>query len=132
MKVGFATNDNILINDHFGWAKNFAIYEINTDGFKFLENRCFEEELEEFNKIDKKIEKLRDVKIIFIESIGGTAAARVVKSGIYPIVKKGNGAKPVSLRIEDVMEELRDVLSKNPPPWLKKIILKEKESGQVA
>ena len=130
MKVGFATNDNILINDHFGWAKNFAIYEINTDGFKFLENRCFEEELEEFNKIDKKIEKLRDVKIIFIESIGGTAAARVVKSGIYPIVKKGNGAKPVSLRIEDVMEELRDVLSKNPPPWLKKIILKE--NGQVA
>ena len=132
MKVGFATNDNILINDHFGWAKNFAIYEINTDGFEFLENRYFEEELEEFNKIDKKIEKLRDVKIIFIESIGGTAAARVVKSGIYPIVKKGNGAKSAPLRIEDVMKELRDVLSKNPPPWLKKIILKEKESGQVA
>jgi nitrogen fixation protein NifX len=132
MKVGFATNDNILINDHFGWAKNFAIYEINMDGFKFLENRYFEEEVEEINKIDRKIEKLRDVKIIFIESIGGTAAARVVKSGIYPVVKKGIGAKPAPLRIDDVMEELRDVLSKNPPPWLKKIILKEKESGQVA
>ena len=119
MKVGFATNDNILINDHFGWAKNFAVYEINGDGFKFLENRYFEEEIEELNKIDKKIEGLRDLKIIFVESIGGTAAARVVKSGIHPIKSKPND------KIESVMEELQAVLSKNPPPWLKKIILKE-------
>ena len=124
MKVGFATNDNILINDHFGWAKNFAIYEINKDGFKFLENRYFEEEIEELNKIDKKIEGLRDLKIIFVESIGGTAAARVVKSGIHPVKSKPND------KIEAVMEELQAVLSKNPPPWLKKIILKE--SGETA
>ncbi len=124
MKVGFATNDNILINDHFGWAKNFAIYEINKDGFKFLENRYFEEEVEELNKIDKKIEGLRDLKIIFVESIGGTAAARVVKSGIHPVKSKPND------KIEAVMEELQTVLSKNPPPWLKKIILKE--SGETA
>ena len=120
MKVGFATNDNILINDHFGWAKNFAVYEINGDRFKFLENRHFEEdETEELNKIDKKIEGLRDLKIIFVESIGGTAAARVVKSGIHPVKSKPND------KIEAVMEELQAVLSKNPPPWLKKIILKE-------
>ncbi len=125
MKVGFATNDNILINDHFGWAKNFAVYEINGDGFKFLENRYFEEEIEELSKIDKKIEGLRDLKIIFVESIGGTAAARVVKSGIHPVVKKGDRLKSVPFKIESVMEELQAVLSKNPPPWLKKIILKE-------
>ena len=125
MKVGFATNDNILINDHFGWAKNFAVYEINRDGFKFLENRYFEEEIEELSKIDKKIEGLRDLKIIFVESIGGTAAARVVKSGIHPVVKKGDGLNAAPLKIEAVMEELQAVLSKNPPPWLKKIIFKE-------
>ena len=121
MKVGFATNDNILINDHFGWAKNFAIYEINQNGFEFLENRYFEEEVEELNKIDKKIEGLNDLKIIFVESIGGTAAARVVKSGIHPIKSKPDD------RIEAVMENLKAVLSNNPPPWLKKIILKERE-----
>ena len=125
MKIGFATTDNILINDHFGWAKNFAIYEINQEGFNFLENRHFEEdEIEELNKIDKKIEGLKDLKIIFVESIGGTAAARVVKSGIHPVKSKPND------KIEAVMEELQAVLSKNPPPWLKKIILKE--SGETA
>ncbi len=124
MKVGFATSDNILINDHFGWAKNFAVYEINQNGFRFLENRYFEEEIEELNKIDKKIEGLNDLKIIFVESIGGAAAARVVKSGIHPVKSKPND------KIEAVMEELQAVLSKNPPPWLKKIILKE--SGKTA
>ncbi len=124
MKVGFATTDNILINDHFGWAKNFAIYEINQEGFRFLENRQFEEEVDELNKIDKKVEGLKDLKIIFVESIGGTAAARVVKSGIHPIKSKPND------KIEDVMGDLRAVLSNNPPPWLKKIILKE--NGNVA
>ncbi|MCL4321646.1 MAG: nitrogen fixation protein NifX [Deltaproteobacteria bacterium] len=119
MKVGFATTDNILINDHFGWAKNFAIYEINREGFRFLENRHFEEEIEELDKIDKKVEGLKDLKIIFVESIGGTAAARVVKSGIHPIKSKPND------KIEDVMNDLKTVLSGNPPPWLKKIILKE-------
>ncbi len=125
MKVGFATTDNILINDHFGWAKNFAIYEINQEGFRFLENRHFEEdEIEELNKIDKKIEGLKDLKIIFVESIGGTAAARVVKSGIHPVKSKPND------KIEDVMKDLKTVLSGNPPPWLKKIIFKE--SGNIA
>ncbi|MHB1697659.1 MAG: nitrogen fixation protein NifX [bacterium] len=119
MKVGFATTDNILINDHFGWAKNFAVYEINEEGFRFLENRHFEEDIEELEKIDKKIEGLKDIKIIFVESIGGTAAARVVKSGIHPVKSKPND------RIEDVMDGLKAVLSKNPPPWLKKIIIKE-------
>ena len=68
---------------------------------------------------------MRDLKIIFIESIGGTAAARVVKSGIHPVVKKGDGLNAAPFRIEAVMEELQAVLSKNPPPWLKKIIFKE-------
>lgn len=125
MKVGFATTDNILINDHFGWAKNFAIYEINPEGFTFLENRVFaEEETEELNKIDRKIEGLRDLKIIFVESIGGTAAARVVKSGIHPVKSKPDD------KIEDVIKNIKTVLSNNPPPWLKKIILKE--NGNIA
>ncbi len=125
MKVGFATTDNILINDHFGWAKNFAIYEINQEGFRFLENRHFEEdEIEELNKIDKKIDRLKDLKIIFVESIGGTAAARVVKSGIHPVKSKPND------KIEYVMKDLKTVLSGNPPPWLKKIIFQE--NGNVA
>lgn len=119
MKIGFATTDDILINDHFGWAKNFAIYDVSGSGYKFLENRRFTEEGNEIDRIDRKIEGLKDIKIIFIESIGGTAAARVIRAGIHPVKRKPED------KIKTVMEELRTVMSKNPPPWLKKIATSE-------
>lgn len=120
MKVGFATTDNILINDHFGWAKKFAIYNVDENSFSFLEFREFEEEDDETEKIENKISKLNDLKIIFVESIGGTAAAKVVKSGIHPVKSKPSDT------ISSVLEDLQRVLSLNPPPWLKKIIIKDK------
>ncbi|MCL5673134.1 MAG: nitrogen fixation protein NifX [Deltaproteobacteria bacterium] len=123
MKVGFATTDNVFINDHFGWAKKIAVYDVTESGFDFIGLREFEEEEDETEKIDKKIAKLRDLKIIFVESIGGTAAAKVVSSGIHPVKSKPDD------EIINVLENLREVLSKNPPPWLKKIIMKEKTAN---
>ncbi len=123
MKVGFATTDNVFINDHFGWAKKIAVYDVTESGFDFIGLREFEEEEDETEKIDKKIAKLRDLKIIFVESIGGTAAAKVVSSGIHPVKSKPGD------KIVNILENLREVLSKNPPPWLKKIIMKEKTAN---
>jgi nitrogen fixation protein NifX len=125
MKVGFATTDNVFINDHFGWAKKIAVYDVTELGFNFIELREFEEEEDETEKIDKKIAKLRDLKIIFVESIGGTAAAKVVSSGIHPVKSKPDD------KIVNILENLREVLSKNPPPWLKKIIMKEKMANMA-
>jgi nitrogen fixation protein NifX len=120
MKVGFTTTDNVFINDHFGWAKKIAIYDVTESGFDFIELREFETEEEEIEKIEKKIAKLRDLKIIFVESIGGTAAAKVVSSGIHPVKSKPDD------KIVNVLENLKVVLSTNPPPWLKKIMMKDK------
>ncbi|MHB1679419.1 MAG: nitrogen fixation protein NifX [bacterium] len=125
MKVGFTTTDNIFINDHFGWAKKIAVYDVTESGFDFIELREFEEEEDEMEKIDKKIAKLRDLKIIFVENIGGTAAAKIVSAGIHPVKSKPDD------KIVNVLENLQEVLSKNPPPWLKKIIMKEKMANMA-
>ncbi len=125
MKVGFTTTDNVFINDHFGWAKKIAVYDVTESGFDFIELREFEEEEDEMEKIDKKIAKLRDLKIIFVENIGGTAAAKIVSAGIHPVKSKSDD------KIVNVLENLQEVLSKNPPPWLKKIIMKEKMANMV-
>ncbi len=40
MRVAFASNDGILLADsHFGDAKYFYIYEIDKEGYKFIEKR---------------------------------------------------------------------------------------------
>jgi nitrogen fixation protein NifX len=37
VKIAFATKDNITVNDHFGWCRTFAIYNVNREDFKFIE-----------------------------------------------------------------------------------------------
>ena len=38
MKIAFASTDNIHVNQHFGWCKEFYIYEILEDSFNFIKS----------------------------------------------------------------------------------------------
>ncbi|MFN3813210.1 MAG: nitrogen fixation protein NifX [Aquificaceae bacterium] len=117
MKVAFATKSLDRVDDHFGHARTMAIYEVDEDGYRFLEYRNFEDVPdEEYDKINSKIEAIKDCTIVFTIAIGATAAARIVKAKIHPV--KVNEAKP----IEDILKELLQALKTNPPPWLKKAL----------
>ncbi|MDU6669593.1 MAG: NifB/NifX family molybdenum-iron cluster-binding protein [Bradyrhizobium sp.] len=37
MKVAFATQDLKRVDAHFGWAKNIAIYDLDPEGYRFVE-----------------------------------------------------------------------------------------------
>ena len=41
MKIAFATTDGINVDEHFGRAGMFAIYELTADGYKLIELRRF-------------------------------------------------------------------------------------------
>ena len=47
-------------------------------------------------------------------SIGGPAAAKVVRIGIHPLKLSGTE------KISDVISELQTVMAISPPPWLAK------------
>ncbi len=120
MKVAFATKDGISINDHFGWAKKFAVYSVTRDGFELVQvNEAQEDHDEEEDKIASKINAIKDCSIMYCEEIGPTAAAKVVKARIHPI--KVKEPKP----IEDELKALQAMLQGNPPPWIKRIIARE-------
>lgn len=53
---------------------------------------------------------------MYCESIGGTAAAKVIRGGINPMKVQ----EPRN--IEDVLKELVTMINGNPPPWVKKIM----------
>ncbi len=120
MRVAFATKDMKNINEHFGWAKQFAIYDINKDGFELSEIVKTQEDKEgEIEKIMSKVNALEGVSILYCEAIGPTAAAKVIHNKIHPI----KISEPKS--IEDAAKELVVMLNGNPPPWIKRIIAKE-------
>ena len=124
MKVAFATKDLEMINDHFGWAKQFAIYSITKEGYELVEVvKTEEDHEEEDNKIKSKIEAIGDSAIMYCEAIGPTAAAKVVRSRIHPMKVK----EPT--RIEDAAQQLVQMLNGNPPPWIRRILAQEESNG---
>lgn len=125
MKIAFATKDLENINEHFGWAKQFAIYDVNKNGYELSEIVKTEEDKEgEIEKINSKIDAIKGVAIMYCEAIGPTAAAKVIHNKIHPI----KISEPKT--IEDAIKELITMLNGNPPPWIKRIISKE-ESDNV-
>jgi nitrogen fixation protein NifX len=124
MKVAFATQDLERVDAHFGWAKNIAIYELTAEGYSFIEAIQFQGDLQEDGNEDKlqpKLEAIKDCAILYIAAIGGSGAARVVASGIHPM----KVAQPEN--IIDLLEKLKVVLQGATPPWLRKVMTKGQE-----
>ena len=120
MKIAFATKDMSNIDEHFGWAKQFAIYEVNKDGYSLVSVVKTAEGVDmEDEKINSKIEAINDCAIVYCQAIGPTAAAKVIKNHIHPIkVEK-------AMSIDEALNSLKTMLNGNPPPWIKRIIMRE-------
>ncbi|QXX74756.1 nitrogen fixation protein NifX [Methylovirgula sp. HY1] len=125
MKVAFATQDLERVDAHFGWAKNIAIYDVSPAGNQFLESIEFNGDLQEDgneDKLEPKINAIKDCAILYVAAIGGSGAARVVANNIFPMKVK----EPES--IAELLGKLQDVLkAPAPPPWLRKAMAKGQE-----
>ncbi len=128
MKVAFATTNGVWVDEHFGRAGIFAIYNLNAEGYNFLEMRKFADGRDtavEKTKgmgrthddlLAKKVSKLADCKIIYLTEIGGPSASRLIRKGIMPVKVK----EVVS--IEESLQKLFETIKASPPPWLKKAL----------
>lgn len=128
MKVAFATTDGINVDEHFGRAETFAVYELTDTDYRFVEIREFAEAKDiDFentkgmdqihgSKVEGKVAKLADCKIIYLTEIGGPSAARLIKRGIMPIKVAG------AVSIGESLEKLLATVKASPPPWLKKAL----------
>ena len=128
MKVAFATTDGVQVDEHFGRAGKFAVYEVGEKGYRFVEMRMFadgrDRAIEETkgmkevhdDLVQKKVDSLGDCKIVYLTEIGGPSAARLVKKGMMPVKVKEK------VTIEESLERLSETIKKSPPPWLRKAI----------
>jgi nitrogen fixation protein NifX len=106
----------------------FAVYELTHENYSFVELRKFADGLDSAivetrgqgelhdDRVQSKVDKLADCKIIYLTEIGGPSAARLIKKGIMPVKVKE------SVTIEDSMKRLLDTVKGTPPPWLKKAL----------
>lgn len=117
MKVAFATKDLETINAHFGGAREFVVYNVSKEGF-VLDGviKTDTSEMTGDDKTDFKVRALDGINIMYCESIGGTAAAKVIRAGMNPMKVQ----EP--RMIVEVLRELVEMINTNPPPWIKRIM----------
>lgn len=124
LRAAIATQDMKNLNAHFGSAKRFAVYDVTSDGWTFVEAVGFEEVSDESGKhrtegddrITPKVEALKGCHLLFCLAIGGPSAAKVVSAKIHPI------KVPQPQSIEDVLTRTQTMLRTAPPPWLRKVL----------
>jgi len=119
MKVAFASTDKVHIDEHFGRAERFLIWDVGPESAGFsgmVEVKAYG--ADEEDRIEARSSVLTDCALVYVLEIGGPAAARLVAKKIHPI--KSKEPEPIA----GVVEKLQEVLRNNPPPWLKKAMLK--------
>jgi nitrogen fixation protein NifX len=123
MKIAFATQDKERVDAHFGWAKSIVVHDVSPEGHHFVECFEFDDKLEEDGDEDKLVPKLaaiKDCAIVYVAAIGGSGAARVVAMKIHPV------KVPQPESIAGILDKLQVVLKGTPPPWLRKVLLKDR------
>lgn len=86
-KIAVASSDGIVVNSHFGKARDFYIYQIDDkEQLQFLEKRSVTPVCEGGNhdeeKLKNNMERLKDCSYLLVSRIGGGAANIAESFGI--------------------------------------------------
>jgi nitrogen fixation protein NifX len=121
LRVAVASNSGESLDGHFGSALRFLVYQVGKSATKLIDVRptLITDEAEDKNVARSAL--INDCQIVYVQSIGGPAAAKVVRAGVHPI----KFPQPVPAR--EALLRLQSTLD-SPPPWLAKIMGVEAKS----
>lgn len=117
LRVAFCSEDSKHIDSHFARGSQIVIFEFDASSYREVNTISFcspESSNEEDDRVNQRIDAVRDCSILCCAQIGGPAAARLVQQNIFPL-KLEEG-----MMITDAAERLNQIFIKNPPRWLKK------------
>lgn len=115
MKVAFTSSDGAMVDQHFGRAEHFDVWEVGPDRAEFVERvSAIVAVGDEEDRTTARARAIADCVIVYTVQIGGPAAAKLASRRIHPM--KTQAEVPVA----DVVGRLQGVLRGNPPPWLRK------------
>lgn len=122
--VAFASLEGDMVDQHFGSAQGFFVYNVEAKNAELIASKVFPREAKDGNedKLKPKLKWLVGSDIVYCGSIGGSATRQLVSLGITPV--KVTGGPDVEELIETLQEQLQDT----PEFWLANI-LKQKQKA---
>lgn len=115
IRVACASDAGEEINGHFGSCARFLVYDVAPDAVVPQASRPTAVADEADDRNLARAHLISDCQILFVQSIGGPAAAKVVRAGIHPV--KIARATPARANLAQLQNALQ-----SPPPWLAKIM----------
>ncbi len=115
IRVAVASNSGATLNGHFGSCIRFLVYQLSKDDMRLIDIRSTVEADSSDDRNLFRTNLIKDCHVMFVQSIGGPAAAKVIRADVYPI------KVPESIEAIDKLKEFQAVFAA-PPPWLAKIL----------
>ncbi|MCQ4346771.1 dinitrogenase iron-molybdenum cofactor biosynthesis protein [Pseudomonas stutzeri] len=114
VRIACASDNGARMDASFGQCARFLIYQISPSASRLVDVReapvCAPDE----DRNARRAALLHDCQLLYSLSIGGPAAAKVIRAGVHPI--RQAEAVPAA----EIVAELQRVLAAAPPPWLAK------------
>ncbi len=119
IRVACASNNGELIDGHFGSCERFLIYQVSPTEIRLVAVRPTLEAEHAEDKNLARAEIINDCQVAYFQSIGGPAAAKVVRAGVHPV--KLNPKVGAGKTAREILTDLQRAI-KSPPPWLAKVM----------
>jgi len=116
VRVAIASDRGDTLSGHFGSRIRYLVYQVSATASRLIDIRdAMDADFAEDKNLFR-CQLIGDCHVVYVVSIGGPAAAKVIRADIYPIkLPDGGPAAEVIARFQQAMAE-------SPPPWLLKIL----------
>ena len=126
LKLAFASDDRLRVNQHFGSATAFVMYTLTPQGATVDGFGEFPEEAQDGNedKLLAKVDFLAGCDAVFVRAIGASAIKQLLARGVQPI-RVGE-----SDQIEDLLRDIGVALNEGGVPWIERALAAREKSTQ--
>lgn len=118
LRVAFASTDRTRVNQHFGAAEGFAVYDVTPEKATLVGVAEFPEEAMDGNedKLATKVDFLAGCAAVYVMAIGASAIKKLMAAGVQPIRVNEVDA------IDDLLLEISKAMSEGGVAWIDRAI----------
>ena len=120
VKIAFASADRKTVDQHFGAAEAFVIYELSEEDARLVEAVEFHDSDTAMDghegKLASKISLLDGCAAVYCNAVGASAIKQLVAAGIQPM------KVPEGMLVDELLCGLNQAMLTEPPAWMVKYL----------
>jgi nitrogen fixation protein NifX len=127
LRIAFATSDSRHVDQHFGAARGFAIFEVGPDRATLIESTQFRAVPHDGpvghdeDRLKDRIALLESCAAVYCQAVGASAVQQLTARGIQPVkVEEGSP-------IAQLLAALQRDMTGCPPLWLARALSRRNE-----